>query len=254
MKKKWLGYAALILLAISMAACEGAGTVKGPSAKQPPPREPLADTPDVKNARFEITGRSLSSMKQDGVPDSVTSGLEALKGQVFQNAAEFNKAVAGAIGADALATHRAAIMRYSTHVKLAVEPPFPGTDLSMAAAAAVAAAAEQPEGAIGTVFFDFDRSEIKAEFMAEIEAHAKTLMDNPSMKVKIEGHADERGTTEYNLALGERRANAVKDALVAIGVNQDQLETVSYGEERPAMQGSNEEAWAQNRRAVLVEI
>ena len=79
-------------------------------------------------------------------------------------------------------------------------------------------------------------------------------MDNPNLKVKIEGHADERGTTEYNLALGGRRANAVKDALVAIGVNQDQLETVSYGEERPAMQGSNEEAWAQNRRAVLVEI
>lgn len=246
MKKQWLGFIVLILLAISMAACEEAGKLKGPGGILPPPREPLADTPDVKNARFEITDRALAAMGEDGVPSDVTSGLQALKGQVFHNAAEFNKAAAGAIGASALASNRVVIMRHATHVKLAVEPPFPGTDLS--------GIAIQPEGAIGTVFFDYDRSEIKAEFMAEIEAHAKTLMDNPNMKVKIEGHCDERGTTEYNLALGERRANAVKDALIAIGVSPDQLETVSYGEERPAAQGSNEDSWAQNRRAVLVEI
>jgi len=234
MKKQWLGYAALILLAISMAACEEAGTVKKPdaaaiekaaeeaakevketvkipSSKLPPPREQLADTPDVKNARFEITDQSITSMREDGVPDSVTSALEALKGQVFFNAADFNEAVADAIGDSAFASHRAAIMRFSTHVKLAVEPPFPGTDISLMAA--------QPMGTIGTVFFEFDKSDIKPAFMAEIEAHAKALLENSSMKIKIEGHCDERGTTEYNLALGERRANAVKDALIANGVS-----------------------------------
>lgn len=250
MKNKWLGFAALILLAVSIASCEEAGSVKGPSSKLPPPREPLADTPDVKKARFEITDRSIELMREDGVSADILSSLEGLKGQVFTNAAEFNKAVAGAIGADKLASNRVAIMRNSTHVKLRVEPPFPGTDLR--------SIVMQPEGetggTIGTVYFDYDRSEIKPDFLAEIEEKAKMLVDDPNMRIKIEGHCDERGTTEYNLALGERRANAVKDALVANGANPDQIETVSYGEERPAAEGSNEEAWAKNRRAAMVEM
>ena len=101
------------------------------------------------------------------------------------------------------------------------------------------------------VYFDFDRSDIKPEFEAAISTNAEKLMANPGQSVVIEGHADERGTNEYNLALGERRAQAVRDALIAAGVSDSQLTTVSYGEEKPVAMGSDEESWAQNRRGVL---
>lgn len=102
------------------------------------------------------------------------------------------------------------------------------------------------------VFFDFDKYSIRADQEAILKAQARWLADFPNVGVVVEGHADERGTREYNLALGERRANAVKNYLVALGVNAARIETVSYGKERPAVMGSNEEAWAQNRRGVLV--
>lgn len=102
------------------------------------------------------------------------------------------------------------------------------------------------------IFFDFDKFEIRADQRGTVEALAAWLDTNPSVTLTIEGHADERGTREYNLALGERRANSVRDYLVALGTNPGRLTTVSYGEERPAVLGSNESAWAQNRRGVFV--
>ena len=102
------------------------------------------------------------------------------------------------------------------------------------------------------VFFDFDQFSIRADQRGTVEALAAWLDTNPSVTLSIEGHCDERGTREYNLALGERRANSVRDYLVALGVNPARLSTVSYGEERPAVLGSNDSAWAQNRRGVFV--
>ncbi|RMD64014.1 MAG: peptidoglycan-associated lipoprotein Pal [Alphaproteobacteria bacterium] len=102
------------------------------------------------------------------------------------------------------------------------------------------------------VFFDFDKSDLKPEARKTIEALAAWLKSYPAVTLTIEGHADERGTREYNLALGERRANAVYDYLVALGISPNRLKTISYGKERPAVLGSNEWAWAQNRRAVFV--
>lgn len=102
------------------------------------------------------------------------------------------------------------------------------------------------------VFFDFDKYDIRADQRGTVEALAAWLDTNPSVTLTIEGHADERGTREYNLALGERRANSVRDYLVALGTNPARLTTVSFGEERPAVLGSNESAWAQNRRGVFV--
>jgi len=104
------------------------------------------------------------------------------------------------------------------------------------------------------VFFGFDRYDLSPEARDVLERQSDWLKRFPIVTITVAGHSDERGTREYNLALGERRANAVKDALIANGVGADQLETVSYGEERPAVQGSNEHAWGQNRRAVLVEM
>lgn len=102
------------------------------------------------------------------------------------------------------------------------------------------------------VFFDYDSYDVRADQRATVEALAAWLDTNPSVTLTIEGHADERGTREYNLALGERRANSVRDYLVALGTNPARLSTVSYGEERPAVLGSNDSAWAQNRRGVFV--
>ncbi len=102
------------------------------------------------------------------------------------------------------------------------------------------------------VFFDFDKSDLRPDAIATLNKQAAWLLKYPKVTVIIEGHCDERGTREYNLALGSRRANAVKDYLVSRGVSPDRIETISYGKERPAVLGSNEWAWAQNRRAVTV--
>jgi peptidoglycan-associated lipoprotein len=102
------------------------------------------------------------------------------------------------------------------------------------------------------VFFDFDRSDIKAEGRTVIERQANWLKQYPNVTVTVEGHCDERGTREYNLALGERRATAVKNALVALGVPANRVQTISYGKERPAVVGSNDASYAQNRRGVTV--
>lgn len=103
-----------------------------------------------------------------------------------------------------------------------------------------------------TVLFGYDSSQLSADAMATLDAQAALLNAKPSFRVKIEGHADERGTREYNLALGERRASATRDYLVAKGVDGSRVRIVSYGKERPAVVGSNEEAWAKNRRSVTV--
>ncbi len=103
-----------------------------------------------------------------------------------------------------------------------------------------------------TVYFDFDKSDIKGEGKVILDAHAEYLVTNPSARIRIEGHCDERGTREYNVALGERRAASVKRYLTLKGVSTSQLNMVSYGEERPAAMGHDESAWSLNRRAELV--
>lgn len=102
------------------------------------------------------------------------------------------------------------------------------------------------------VFFDFDKYSLKAPARGTIMGWATWLSAFPAITATIQGHADERGTREYNLALGERRSTSTKNYLVALGIDPNRIETISYGKERPAVAGSNEEAWAQNRRAMLV--
>jgi peptidoglycan-associated lipoprotein len=102
------------------------------------------------------------------------------------------------------------------------------------------------------IYFDYDRAEIKSEYVPVIAAHAKYLNANSARKVRLEGHTDERGSREYNIGLGERRAQAVRRALMLQGVADTQITTVSYGEERPAVAGSDETAYARNRRVELV--
>jgi peptidoglycan-associated lipoprotein len=105
-----------------------------------------------------------------------------------------------------------------------------------------------------TIYFDFDSSEIRGEGTEIVAAHARNLAGGQAGRVRLEGHTDERGSREYNIGLGERRAQAVRRALLLQGASESQLSTVSYGEERPAAAGSDESAWAQNRRVEIVYL
>ena len=103
-----------------------------------------------------------------------------------------------------------------------------------------------------SVYFDFDKYVVKSEFNAALTAHGKYLSTAPALNVRIEGNSDERGGSEYNLALGQKRAEAVKKFLMVQGAKEGQLEAVSYGKEKPKASGHDEAAWAQNRRADIV--
>lgn len=103
------------------------------------------------------------------------------------------------------------------------------------------------------VYFEYDSSEIRGDYLAVVAAHASYLTKYPTARVRLEGHTDERGSREYNIGLGERRAQTVRKALLLQGVTEGQITTVSYGEERPAVEGSDESAYAKNRRVELVQ-
>ncbi len=141
------------------------------------------------------------------------------------------------------------------------EPPAPTetapaqttTDSSAATAAEAARrAAEQRLLTQTVIYFDFDRSDIRPEYAQVIAAHARKLAASPNLKVRLEGHTDERGSREYNIGLGERRAQSIRRAMLLQSVGDAQLNTVSYGEERPAVDGHDEGAWAKNRRVEIV--
>ena len=134
----------------------------------------------------------------------------------------------------------------------------PGADANGASSSNVASvvipdqnAGADASGLTRVIYFDFDSFVVKSEFAGAIDGHAKRLNATKAKKVIIEGHTDERGGREYNLALGQKRAEAVQKSLTLLGVSGEQLEAVSFGEERPAAQGSGEAVWAQNRRAEI---
>jgi peptidoglycan-associated lipoprotein len=129
-----------------------------------------------------------------------------------------------------------------TEAKSAVAPVNTVTSDNLAAG---------PNGVAKIIYFDYDSFVVKAEFQNAIEGHAQFLKNNPRAKVSLEGHTDDRGGREYNLALGQKRSEAVRKALNLLGVSDGQIEAVSLGKEKPAMSGSTEEAFAKNRRAEI---
>jgi peptidoglycan-associated lipoprotein len=132
-----------------------------------------------------------------------------------------------------------------------------GANAADASAANAEAEAAGPQGgllATRLVYFDFDNSEVRGAGVEVVAAHARYLAANPGTRVRLEGHTDERGSREYNIGLGERRAQSVRRALMLQGALDGQISTVSYGEERPAAAGHDEEAWAKNRRVEIVYL
>ena len=130
-------------------------------------------------------------------------------------------------------------------------PTGPVTGSTMSTAQQQALAALQSRN---LVYFEYDSSEIRSDYVGVVAAHAAYLVKYPTTRARLEGHADERGSREYNIGLGERRAQTVRKALVLQGVAESQITTVSYGEERPAVEGSDESAYAQNRRVEIVQV
>jgi len=114
-----------------------------------------------------------------------------------------------------------------------------------------AGTAQGPVGVARIVYFDYDSYTLKPEYQSLIDGHARFLKANPQRRISIEGHTDERGGREYNLALGQKRSEAVRRALNLLGISDNQVEAVSFGKEKPAVTGSGESVWAQNRRAEI---
>lgn len=132
------------------------------------------------------------------------------------------------------------------------ETPDTGSEWNEAPGKPSPVADSEPAGNVRTVYFDFDKSEIRSDARDALRNNASVIGKGDGGRITVEGHCDERGSTEYNLALGERRANAVKRYLVDLGVPSSRLRTVSFGEDRPAVQGHDESAWRYNRRADFV--
>jgi peptidoglycan-associated lipoprotein len=109
-----------------------------------------------------------------------------------------------------------------------------------------------PVGVSNVIYFDYDSFVVKPEFQSVLDAHARFLKANKNLRANLEGHTDERGGSEYNLALGQKRSEAVRRALTVLGISDSQMEAVSYGKEKPAVQGADEAAFAKNRRAEII--
>jgi peptidoglycan-associated lipoprotein len=141
-----------------------------------------------------------------------------------------------------------------TEGKTVAPPAKPEPVTSMAVDPYSLAALKDPNSPVfkRSVFFDYDKYDIKDEFKALIAAHGKLLAKNPKVKMLIQGNADERGSREYNLALGQKRAEAMKKALLLQGATESQIEAVSLGEEKPRCKESNEACWSQNRRGDML--
>jgi len=132
--------------------------------------------------------------------------------------------------------------------------PLTGVDLTGRPGATGAAALKDPNNILSkrSVYYEFDKYEVREEYRPMVEAHARYLRENGTTRMLVQGNADERGSREYNLALGQRRSESVKRMLMLLGGREDQIEAVSLGEEKPRATGSNDEAWAQNRRSDML--
>jgi peptidoglycan-associated lipoprotein len=132
------------------------------------------------------------------------------------------------------------------------QPPVAGVDLTQKPGGRSILTDPSSPLSKRSIYFDYDRYDVRDEFRPLVEAHARYLRDNASTKMLIQGNTDERGSREYNLALGQRRSEAIKRMLLLLGAREEQVEAVSLGEEKPKATGSTEDAWAQNRRGDIL--
>ncbi len=238
-KLKWLGLTLALVAALMVSAC-----AKKPVAKAPPPPPPpmpaptatLTANPNTVNpgqaSTLSWNTTNASDVSIDGI-GKVGSGGST---QVVPSQSTTYRLVAKGDGGTQEATARITVN----------PPPEP------AAPPSNAGDAQLFQQSIKDVFFDYDSYDVTGNYTQVLQQDARFLQQHPNMSFTIEGHCDERGSTEYNLALGDNRAVAVKNALVSMGVAASRIKTISYGKEKPFCSESNEACWQQNRRAHFV--
>jgi peptidoglycan-associated lipoprotein len=205
-----------ILWVLVVAALVGT-IMMGCAAKQQVPPGPTSE--EMEMQRQQVIADSLAKVKADSLAKLRADSLAKVRADSLTQAAEAER--------NRLEQERLAMQRQQAEVRQAKE-------------------------SLSTIYFDFDKSELKPAARAKLQKNAELIRKYDQWQITIEGHCDERGSTEYNLALGERRANTVKEYYVNYGINAGRLEIISYGEERPVDMGHNEAAWSKNRRAVTV--
>ncbi len=250
MKRSTIFYLGLFMLSMLLVLSAGCAKKVEPPPPPPPAPEPapepvpparptitLSASPDSIKKDVEAT-LTWSSTDADSVVINGGVGNVATSGSVKVSPVESTTytAVARGEGGEASATARITVIKEQP--KVVVKE----TDLEILQKA-------MRDGLIKPVFFDYDKSDLSESTKATLEENAKWFRKYQDAQIIVEGHCDERGTEEYNLALGDRRAQASRDYLIELGVSSSRLEAVSYGEERPFVQGTGEEAWAKNRRA-----
>jgi peptidoglycan-associated lipoprotein len=237
-------FSSLLVVAALGAACS-----KKPAPQAPPPPPPVAEAPPARptvtieaNPTFIQSGQSttLTWSSTNATSLTLSPGIGSVTAQGTQTVSPRD-----AITYTITATGPGGTADSSVHV-------------SVSAAAPPAPVAHEPsiqelfDKEVKDAYFDYDKADIRADARDALSQTAQFLRSYPQLKIVVEGHCDERGSTEYNLALGDRRAAAAKQFLVSLGISGDRMETVSYGKEKPFCTASNEDCWRQNRRAHFV--
>ena len=236
---KWFALAVILGSVMVIGAC---GKKKAPAPPPPPPPAPAAPTASISVSPSSIqAGQSASlTWQTSNATDVSIDGIGAVQANGSQSVSPTDSTtyhlVAKGAGGNQEATARLTVTQ-------APPPPPPPASLSE----------EQLFSQnVKDVYFDYDKSDVRGDQQPSIQADAAFLGQHTDINVTIEGHCDERGSTEYNIALGDKRANAVKEALTGAGVSPSRIKTISYGKEKPFCTESNEACWQQNRRGHLV--
>lgn len=241
MKKVWIGIACAMLL---ISGCGGRGFLGGNQAS--------VEQRDLFEKQ-EAQKKEVSDAEQKMKEEQVRKEQEDLKKQLAAQQAQAQKDGAGGGGGKAGAG--GATSGASDGGEQPVVAPLPATTLTeQQLKETMTAAMSDPSNPLSkrSIYFGYDSMSVEEEYTQVIEAHAKFLAEHPQVKIRVEGNTDVRGSREYNLALGQRRADSVKRALSLHGVSADQVESVSFGKEKPRMPGDSEEAHQENRRVDIV--
>ena len=251
MKRSTIICLGVLLLSFLLVFSAGCGKKVQPAPPPPAPApEPAPEPAPPVQPTITLTA-SPDSVKKDGEATLTWRATDA--GSVVINGGVGNVATSGTVKVSPVeSTTYTAVARgeggeatASARITVIKEKPkvvVKETDLEILQKA-------MKDGLIKTVFFDYDKSDLSESTKATLEENSRWFRKYQDAQIVVEGHCDERGTEEYNLALGDRRAQSTRDYLIELGVSSSRLEAVSYGEERPFVQGSTEAAWAQNRRA-----
>lgn len=236
---KWF----LLVIALGALMMLGACGKKAAPAPPPPPPPPPAPAP---TASISVSPNSIQAgqsasltWQTTNATDVTIDGIGAVQPNGSQSVSPTDSTTYHLTAKGAGGTQEA-----SARITVTQAPPPPP--------APSASEAELFSQSVKDVYFDYDKSDIRGDQQASIQADAQFLSQHPNVSFTIEGHCDERGSTEYNIALGDKRATAVKSALVSAGVNASRIKTISYGKEKPFCSESNEACWQQNRRGHLV--